>query len=183
MNKMIRKIALASALSMTSLSYVCAQEATPVDEDAKYATELLKPGVEAPDFALQTPEGKTVRLSDYRGKYVVLDFWASWCPDCIKDIPNVKRIYADYKERGIVFIGVSFDDKKENWTSALAKHGIEYTQVSELKKWKTTEISKAYNIKWIPSLYLIDPKGKVVIGTVMSEKIAAELGKISPMCE
>lgn len=179
----MRKVALASALSVASLGYVCAQDAAVGDEDSKYATELLKPGTEAPDFALQTPDGKTVKLSDYRGKYVVLDFWASWCPDCVKDIPNIKRLYADYKERGIEFIGVSFDDNKEKWASALAKHGIEYTQVSELKKWKTTEISSAYNIKWIPTLYLISPEGKVVLGTVMSEKIAGELGKISPMCE
>lgn len=160
-----------------------AQTATVADNDSKYATEMLKPGTVAPEFALQTPEGKTVKLSDYRGKYVVLDFWASWCPDCLKDVPNVKALYDTYNERGIVFVGVSFDVNKENWTAALAKYGIEYTQVSELKKWKETEVSKAYNIKWIPSLYLINPEGKVVIGTVMSEKIAAELGKISPMCE
>jgi len=176
-------INLVVALLAIPTSNALAQTATEQDEDAKYATELLKPGTEAPNFSLQTPNGKTVSLSDYRGHYVVLDFWASWCPDCIKDVPNVKRMYATYKERGIEFIGVSFDDKKENWTAALDKHGIEYTQVSELKKWKTTEISKAYNIKWIPSLYLINPEGKVVIGTVMSEKIAAELAKISPMCE
>jgi len=162
---------------------VGAQTESMEDADSKYATELLKPGTDAPDFSLPTPEGTTVSLSDYRGKYVVLDFWASWCPDCIKDVPNIKRLYDVYHERGIEFIGVSFDDSKEKWTSALEKYGIKYTQVSELKKWKSTEISAAYNIKWIPSLYLIDPKGKVVIGTVMSEKIANELGKISPMCE
>lgn len=176
-------MALLASLFMALPCASDAQTEAAADEDSKYATELLKPGTEAPDFSLSTPDGKTVRLSDYRGKYVVLDFWASWCPDCVKDIPNIKRLYADYKERGIEFIGVSFDDNKEKWTAALAKYGIEYTQVSELKKWKTTEISGAYNIKWIPSLYLVSPEGKIVLGTVMSEKIAAELGKISPMCE
>lgn len=174
---------LALALMLMPAMAAQAQDADTQDADAKYATGLLKPGTQAPDFALQTPDGKTVRLSDFRGRYVVLDFWASWCPDCIRDVPNVKRLYETYAERGFEFIGVSFDDQKARWTAALEKHGIKYTQVSELKKWKTTEISKAYCISWIPTLYLIDREGKVVLGTVMSEKLAGELSKISPECE
>ncbi len=173
---------MACAISAWPILNAKAQD-TAEDDDSKYATELLKAGTAAPDFTLKTPDGKAVSLADYRGHYVVLDFWASWCPDCIKDLPNMKRMYDSYGERGIVFIGVSFDDKKENWTNALEKHGIRYTQVSELKKWKETDISKRYNIKWIPSMYLIDPEGKVVLATVMSEKIERELGKISPECE
>lgn len=176
-------IALAAAMLLAPTGSICAQAGAVQDEDSKYATELLKPGTVAPDFSLKTPEGKTVKLSDYRGSYVVLDFWASWCPDCIKDVPNIKRMHATYKDRGFKFIGVSFDDNKASWTAALKKHGIEYTQVSELKKWKTTEISKKYAIKWIPSLYLIDPKGRVVLSTVMSGKLEKELGMISPVCE
>ena len=92
----------------------------------------------------------------------------------------MKRMYETYKDRGIVFLGVSFDENKENWTAMLKKQGIKYTQVSELKKWKTTEVSKAYKVNWIPTLYLIDKEGKVVLGTVMSEKIEKALGQLSP---
>lgn len=159
------------------------QSAQAEDPDAKYATNLLKPGTDAPDFSLAMPQGDMVSLSSLRGHYVVLDFWASWCPDCRKDAPEIVRLYKEYKSRGVEFLGVSFDTDKAAWTAALEKLGIEYTQVSELKKWKTTEVSKAYAVQWIPSIYLIDPQGKVVLGTVVSDKIAAELAKLFPACE
>lgn len=159
------------------------QASAQQDDDAKYATELLKPGTEAPDFALATPDGKTVKLSDMRGKYVVLDFWASWCPDCRKDLPAIAALHNTYAERGVEFIGVSFDDKKENLVKAISDFNIAYTQVSELKKWKETQISAAYHIKWIPSMYLIAPDGKVVVSTVMKDKIAAKLAEIMPGCD
>ena len=167
--------------------------ATAVVGRAQTTTELLPVGTEAPDFQITNDKtGKKIfRLSDWKtktdadgkvvpGVWTVLDFWASWCPDCIKDIPNMKRMYEKYKNRGIVFLGVSFDENKENWTAMLKKQGIKYTQVSELKKWKTTEVSKAYKVNWIPTLYLIDKEGKVVLGTVMSEKIEKALGQLSP---
>ncbi len=184
-NMMKRKCMItlaAAAFALMSALTVSAQTTAAEDLDAKYATELLKPGAPAPDFALPTPAGDTLRLSSLRGHYVVLDFWASWCPDCRKDAPEIVRLYEQYKDRGVQFVGVSFDTDKQAWTSALETLGIAYTQVSELKKWKTTEVSKAYAVKWIPSVYLIDPQGKVVVGTVMSEKIAAELAKIYPAC-
>lgn len=183
MKKIFMTLALAATMAAAPFCNTCAQNLAAQDNDAKYATELLETGAKAPDFSLKTPEGKTVKLSDFHGKYVVLDFWASWCPDCIKDIPNMKRMYETYKDRGIVFLGVSFDDNKDNWTAMIKKQGIKYTQVSELKKWKTTEVSKAYKINWIPTLYLIDKEGKVVLGTVMSEKMEKALGQLSPVCE
>lgn len=186
---MIKKIAFAVLMLAAPLFAATAQNvennqaSAQQDDDAKYATELLKPGTEAPDFALATPDGKTVKLSDMRGKYVVLDFWASWCPDCRKDLPAIAALHNTYAERGVEFIGVSFDDKKENLVKAISDFNIAYTQVSELKKWKETQISAAYHIKWIPSMYLIAPDGKVVVSTVMKDKIAAKLAEIMPGCD
>ena len=106
---------------------------------------------------------------------MVLDFWASWCPDCRKEAPAVVEMHRQYKDKGIVFIGVSFDNNREAWANAVKKFGIEYTQVGNLQKWKETEISKAYHVNWIPTMYVIDANGKVVLGTVVTEKVKAQL--------
>ena len=145
------------------------------DPDAKYAVELLKPGAQAPDFSMKTPEGKTLKLSDFRGKYVVIDFWASWCPDCRKDIPEVQRMYRNFRAHGVEFVGVSFDTDKAKWTDALRKYGMEYPQVSELVKFHDTKISKDFGVKWIPSMFLVDKEGKVVLSTVLSYKMERKL--------
>lgn len=151
----------------------------PKDADSKYATELLKRGTTAPDFQLKNLQGKKVKLSKLaKGKYVVIDFWASWCSDCRKDIPNIKRLYERFHPLGVEFVGVSFDDNADNWKSAVEKYGLDYTQVSELKRMRDSETAKAYGIKWIPSMYLIDPQGKVVIGTVLSDKLERTMMKL-----
>ena len=149
------------------------------DADSKYATEMLKKGTPAPAFTLTTPDGNAVSLSDFKGKYVVLDFWASWCPDCRKDAPEVVKAYQEYKDKGVAFVGVSFDTDKEAWQNAIKEYNIQYPQISELKKWKETKISSDYHINWIPSMYIIDPEGKIVTGTVMIEKLFKKLDKLT----
>ena len=125
------------------------------DFDDKYATEMVKPGTAAPDFKMKTPDGKTIQLSKFaKGKTVVLDFWASWCPDCRKDAPEVVRLYEKYRPYGIEFIGISMDTDVEAWKKAIEKYGIQYPQVSELKKFKETDIAKAYGVKFITGLVL-----------------------------
>ena len=140
------------------------------DPDVQYGAQLLKAGSVAPEFRLKGPDGKELALSDLRGKYVVLDFWASWCGDCRRDIPNIKALYEKYSPKGVEFVGVSFDDNAERWQNAIKEFGLKYHQVSELKKWKTTDIYAAYGIKWIPTIYIIGPDGKVKLATVLSER-------------
>ena len=160
---------------MATLS--CLQAQVP-DLDEKYAAELLKPGTPAPDFKLQTPDGKTLQFSDFaKGKYVVIDFWASWCPDCRKDLPEVIRMYNKWHKLGVEFLGVSFDMDKKQWMSCIETAGIPYPQVSELKRMNQSEVAKAYCVRWIPSLYLIGPDGKVLVSTVLSYKIENMLYK------
>ena len=142
------------------------------DPDVQYGAQLLKAGSVAPEFRLKGPDGKELALSDFRGKYVVLDFWASWCGDCRRDIPNIKALYEKYSPKGVEFVGVSFDDNAERWQNAIKEFGLKYHQVSELKKWKTTDIYAAYGIKWIPTIYIIGPDGKVKLATVLSERAA-----------
>ena len=149
------------------------------DADTKYATNLLKKGTHAPDFKLKTSTGKTFKLSSLKGKYVVLDFWASWCPDCRKDAPNIVRMYNEFHKRGVEFVGVSFDTDPKAWADAVVKYGIPYTQVSELKKFHDTEISKSFGVQWIPSMYLIGKDGNVILGTVLSDKLERTLTEIT----
>ena len=150
------------------------------DMDAKYATGLVKAGTAAPDFKMKTPEGKTIQLSKFaKGKTVVLDFWASWCPDCRKDAPEVVRMYESYRQYGVEFIGVSMDTDVEAWKKAIGKFGIRYPQVSELKKFKETYIAKAYGVNWIPSMVVVGPDGQVKLSTVLTYKVDKYLKELT----
>ena len=150
------------------------------DMDDKYATELVKAGTTAPDFKLKTPDGKIVQLSKFaKGKTVVLDFWASWCPDCRKDAPEVVRMYEAYRQYGIEFIGISMDTDVEAWKKAIAQFGITYPQVSELKKFKETDIAKAYGVQWIPSMVVVGPDGQVKLSTVLTYKVDKYLKELT----
>ena len=175
---MKRVMLLAVCLLMGVAVEMKAQTSSEEDFDAKYATELIKPGTEAPDFRMKTPDGEDFQFSEWaKGKTVVLDFWASWCPDCRKDAPEVVRMYRTYHQKGIEFLGISMDTDVEAWKNAIAKFEIEYPQVSELKKFKETDISKAYGVKWIPSMVVVGPDGKVVLSTVMFQKVDQYLSK------
>ena len=147
-------------------------QSTQQDMDDMYATELLKAGTIAPDFSMKTPDGEIIQLSEYaKGKTIVLDFWASWCPDCRKDAPEVVRLYEKYHQYGIEFIGISMDTDVEAWKKTIEKFGITYPQVSELKKFKETDIAKAYGVKWIPSIVVVGPDGQVKLSTVLTTKL------------
>lgn len=173
-------IAAPAALHAQAPTEVPAAKATDLDQ--KYATDLLKAGAEAPDFTLNTIDGKPFALKDLRGRYVVLDFWASWCPDCRKDSPFIMQLYKKFGAKGVAFVGVSFDKNMESWKNGVAKLGIEYTQVSDLKQMRESPVAKAYHIGWIPTVYVIDPQGKVALATVMSDKVSAYLHSVYPDC-
>lgn len=146
------------------------------DLDSLYARDLLTVGTVAPE--LTDAEGNTISMEKYRGHYIVLDFWASWCPDCRKDMPQMKELYAQYHTKGVQFLGISFDTTREALDNYLKKEAIAWPQVTELKKMKESKMAQAYHIRWIPSIYLIDPNGKVLIATVEIEKLKTLLGEI-----
>ncbi len=176
---MIHGMRLLFAVLMMGAAAAMAQPAQQ-DMDAKYATGLVKAGTAAPDFKMKTPEGKTIQLSKFaKGKTVVLDFWASWCPDCRKDAPEVVRMYESYRQYGVEFIGVSMDTDVEAWKKAIGKFGIRYPQVSELKKFKETDIAKAYGVNWIPSMVVVGPDGQVKLSTVLTYKVDKYLKELT----
>ena len=148
------------------------------DDDNEYGKGMLEEGTIAPDFMIYTdsrPEG--FALSSLCGQYVLIEFWASWCPDCQKETENMKQMYATYAPQGVVFVGVSFDTDRDQWQQYISENGLSWIQFSELKPCKESSISTAYNVRWIPTLYLIDKDGRVVLGTVsvaeMSSRLAA----------
>ncbi len=148
------------------------------DAGPLHAAGLLPAGSEAPDFTLCTMDGREFSLSSLRGGYVVLDFWASWCPDCRRDVPAMKRLNGLYGHVA-TFVGVSFDERREAWESYVTKSGMGWLQVSELRPWKETEVSRLYGIEWIPSMVLVDPRGMVILSTVTIDELEAKLKELT----
>ena len=163
---------LAVCLLMVAAATVKAQPGRQIDLDTKYATTLIQPGAAAPDFTMKTLEGRKFQFSKWaKGKTVVIDFWASWCPDCRKDAPEVVRLSETYRDKGVEFLGVSMDTDVEARKKAVNLFGISYPQVSELKKFKETDIAKAYGVNWIPSMVVVGPDGEVKLSTVLTYKV------------
>ena len=172
----MKKTTLILMLFVAWSQLALAQWAAPADADAKYAKDLVAAGSVAPDFKMKALDGKTVKLSKLaKGRWTLIDFWASWCPDCRKDIPNVKRMFSDFAPKGVQFVGVSFDTDADAWKAAVEKYGLDYTQVSELKKMRESDVAQAFGVKWIPSMVLLNPEGKVVLSTVLSDKMEKTL--------
>ena len=139
----------------------------------------LGTGAVAPDFTLNTPEGKPVTMSEYvKGKKLVLiDFWASWCGPCRKEGENVKAIYADYHDKGFDVLGVSLDNNLEAWKKAIKDDGIVWGQVSDLKGWESP-MPELYNFGGIPHLVLVDGEGRIVAKDLRGEALRAKVAEI-----
>jgi peroxiredoxin len=135
-------------------------------------------GYKATDFSQSTPEGKKINLSDFRGKVVLLDFWASWCRPCRMENPNVVAAYNRFKDKGFTVLGVSLDQNREPWMAAIKQDQLTWTHVSDLKGWGN-EVGKMYGVTGIPQNFLIDRDGKIVAkdlrGTALEEKLAEVL--------
>jgi len=135
--------------------------AASLAQKVKKASRLAIGSV-APDFAQETPEGESIALSDLRGNYVLIDFWASWCGPCRRENPNVVRLYNEYKDAGFTILGVSLDRNRDRWLKAIDTDGLTWHHVSDLKGWQN-EVAQEYEIRSIPRTLLVDPEG-VIIG-------------------
>ncbi|MBK0379120.1 TlpA disulfide reductase family protein [Mucilaginibacter segetis] len=142
--------------------------------------EAIKPvsvGHKAPEFTAAGIDGKPIKLSDYKGKYVMLDFWASWCAPCRQENPNVVKQYNKYKSKGFNILGISLDTDKKDWEKAIAADKLTWTHVSDLKRFEgPTEL--LYKVEAIPSNFIINPQGVIVAKNVTGADLEEFLNKI-----
>lgn len=134
-------------------------------------------GAVAPDFTLNDLDGKPVSLSSFKGKYTLVDFWASWCGPCRQENPTIVKAYHDYKAKGFDILGVSLDEKRDAWLKAIDQDKLAWTQVSDLKGWRS-DAAALYGIKAIPMNYLLDKDGKIIAKNLRGADLIAKLGEV-----
>ena len=142
--------------------------------DAAILTGVGRP---APEFTQNDSKGKPVTLTSFRGQYVLIDFWASWCGPCRAENPAVVKAYHAWHSKGFTILGISLDDNKQSWLAAIKKDGLDWTQVSDLKSWKNS-VATLYGIQGIPMNFLLDKDGKIIAKGLRGEDLEKKLAEL-----
>lgn len=148
------------------------------DEDSETPEVAVKIGATAPDFNLEDTDGSFHQLSDYRGQYVVVDFWAAWCGICRNENPKMQALYKDYENKNVQFIGACIDENTEAWRQAIQDDGLTYLQVHDAAAFDS-EVAKTYGINMVPFMMLLDENGVILTFTSrvadIESRLASEL--------
>ncbi|WP_341837130.1 TlpA disulfide reductase family protein [Chitinophaga pollutisoli] len=142
-------------------------------------TDHILLGRTAPDFTMADTSGRMVSLKDFRGKYVLLDFWASWCGPCRAENPNLVKLYHQYNDTGFTVLGVSLDRQpdKMRWIDAIHTDELPWQQLSDLQGWENAA-AKKYKVAAIPASFLLDPNGVIIARYIRGEKLEHKLAAI-----
>ena len=132
---------------------------------------------QAPDFSMPDANGKIVSLSSFKGKYLLVDFWASWCSPCRMENPNVVKAYNEFKDKNFTILGVSLDKEKDPWQQAILADKLAWTQVSDLKYWNSKAV-EVFKFEGIPFNILIDPQGKIIAQELRGNDLENKLKEI-----
>jgi peroxiredoxin len=136
-----------------------------------------RPGNLAPNFMQNNERGNPISLADFKGKYVLIDFWASWCGPCRQENPNLVNAYHQFKNKNFTVLGVSLDRDKENWLKAIKDDGLVWSQVSDLRYFDN-EVAKLYAVKGIPANILVDPEGVIVGKNLFGSQLTQRLSEL-----
>ncbi|MCS6823361.1 MAG: TlpA family protein disulfide reductase [Cytophagaceae bacterium] len=151
-----------------------ADSANEAETDQKIG---IKVGQYAPDISLPDTSGRLITLSSFRGKYVLLDFWASWCGPCRAENPNVVRMYEKYKDKNFVIVSVSLDKDRNAWLRAIATDGMNWVHMSDLMYWDSPVVA-LYKINGIPMTFLLDKEGKIVAKNIRGEQLEKKISSL-----
>ena len=188
------KTNITAIIICATLAFSCCNRASKVRSVSEFLTPLdsleltyapaLAAGADAPGFAVPDTLGAVFTLKDFEGSYLVLDFWASWCGDCRREIPELKALYEEYKDvridgHPLMWLGVSFDHDAEAWKALLRKEGFGWPQVSNLIAWKQNPVAEAYGLKWIPTMYVVGPDGRIICGCITAARLSEALQILS----